>query len=141
MSTNASLLNLARNALLTAGHELGADGPHWDVIKSALTGLARSYEALKIEEEVSEQLRIHMKEALDNYEDLLGSFASEIDPRVMEELRNFINELREIYNARFEPVEDDTDLLSDLHALANEIDGMLTPEDAALILNQKRGEG
>jgi len=130
---------MARNALLSAGHEMGTEGPHWPVIKSALASLARSYEALKIEEEVTEQLRVHMKEALDNYETLLESFATDLDEKVMTELRKFVADLRDIYSARFDTVEDKNDLMTELNSLANEIDGMLSPEDAALIINQRLG--
>ncbi len=130
---------MARNALLSAGHEMGTDGPHWPIIKLALSSLARSYEALKIEEEMTEQLRIHMKEALDNYETLLESFAADLDANVMAELRKFVADLRDIYTARFDDIDDKHELLNELNALAGEIDGMLSPEDASLIINQRLG--
>lgn len=136
MVRNASLLNMARNALLAAGHEIGEDGDHWQIIKDTTAGLARAYEALKIEEEITDQLRVHMRDALDNYETLMESFAGELEPGVLDELRKFIADLRDIYNARFEDPEDEYDPLADLHILAAGIDGMLAPEDAAVILNQ-----
>ena len=58
---DAAVLNMARNALLVAGHEMGSGGDHWPVIKAAVHGLARAYEAMKIEEAVTQQLRIHMR--------------------------------------------------------------------------------
>lgn len=145
MTQNKSLLHMARNALLEAGHEIGEDGEHWRLIKDTMGGLARAYEALKIEEEVSDQLRVHMKDALDNYETLLESFATELEPDVLAELRRFVTELREIYTARFDDLQGELDPLADLRALAHDIDGMLSPEDASIVLNQKleaaNGEG
>lgn len=140
MVQNASLLNMARNALLAAGHEIGEDGAHWQIIKDTTAGLARAYEALKIEEEITDQLRVHMRDALDNYTMLLDSFAAELDSDVLEELRRFIADLRDIYNARFEEIKDEYDPLADLHILAAGIDGMLSPEEAAKILNQPQDE-
>lgn len=136
MVHNASLLNMARNALLEAGHEIGEDGAHWQIIKDTMAGLARAYEALKIEEEISDQLRVNMKDALDSYEALLEGFANELEPEVLNELRKFVAELRDVYNARFEEMVEENDPLADLHALAAEVDGMLSPEEASRILNQ-----
>lgn len=140
MTNNASLLHMARNALLEAGHEIGEDGAHWQIIKDTMAGLARAYEALKIEEEITDQLRIHMKDALDSYETLLESFSTEIEAVVLVELRKFIAELREVYNARFDDLKDEYDPIADLRTLAHGIDGMLSPEDAAEILNSKSGD-
>lgn len=140
MTHNTSLLHMARNALLEAGHEIGEDGEHWRIIKDTMAGLARAYEALKIEEEVSDQLRVNMKDALDSYETLLEGFAGELDADVLTELRRFVAELRDVYNARFDDLAETEDPLSDLRSLAHDIDGMLSPEDAAIILNQKQGD-
>lgn len=137
MTNNASLLHMARNALLEAGHEIGEDGDHWKIIKDTMAGLARAYEALKIEEEITDQLRVHMKDALDSYSNLLESFASELEPDVLAELRKFVAELRDVYNARFDDMSDGFDPLADLRSLAQGIDGMLSPEDAAAILNHE----
>jgi hypothetical protein len=130
---------MARNALLSAGHELGEDGPHWPVIKSALASLARSYEALKIEEEVTERLRTHMQEALSNYEMLLDYFKDDVEPAVMKELQAFVAELRDIYNARFETIEFEGEpgIMDGFANLARDIDGMMPASDAALILNRR----
>lgn len=138
MTENKSLLHMARNALLEAGHDIGEDGEHWRLIKDTMGGLARAYEALKIEEEVTDQLRVHMKDALDSYETLLEGFANELDAEVLSELRRFITELREVYNARFDDLDEAFDPLADLRALAHDIDGMLSPEDASIVLNQKQ---
>ena len=137
MAHNASMLNLARNALLVAGHEMGSEGDHWPVIKAAVHGLARAYEAMKIEEEVTSQLRIHMKSALDEYEQLVEHHGDELDETQRDELQQFIANMRELYHARFdEPVQaaNDDSPLADLIELATGTDGMLPFARAAAII-------
>lgn len=132
---DASLLNMARNALLVAGHEMGQDGDHWPVIKAAVHGLARAYEAMKIEEEVTNQLKLHMKAALDEYQALVESHGDELDHQQKIELQRFINDMREIYNARFDPVvSNDDNPMAELMRLATGTDGMLPFERAAAII-------
>ena len=144
-SHNASMLNMARNALLVAGHEMGADGDHWPVIKAAVHGLARAYDAMKIEEEVTRQLRTHMKAALDEYAQLLDDHGDELDLDQKRELETFVGNMRELYQARFEPVgipvpatggvaNDDNPLL-ELMDLATGTEGMLPFARAAAIIS------
>ena len=145
MLKNAAMLNMARNALLVAGHEMGESGDHWPVIKAAVHGLARAYEAMKIEEEVTRQLRTHMKAALDEYAQLLDEHGDELDLAQRRELETFVGNMRELYAARFEsaaiPVpaagagaaNDDNPLL-ELIALASGTDGMLPFARAAAII-------
>lgn len=133
MVREAAVLNLARNALLVAGHEMGGDGDHWPVIKAAVHGLARAYEAMKIEEEVTNQLRIHMRAALDEYEQLLATHAGDLDPDQREELQRFVGDMRDIYSARFdEPANDNP--IDELMQLATGTEGMLPFERAAAII-------
>lgn len=138
MTHNASMLNLARNALLVAGHEMGADGDHWPVIKAAVHGLARAYEAMKIEEEVTRQLRVHMKDALDEYEQLVDQHGDELDTAQCAELQSFIHDMRELYSARFDPVAtaaNDDNPLEGLMELATGTEGMLPFARAASIID------
>lgn len=133
MVRDAALLNMARNALLVAGHEMGADGDHWPVIKAAVHGLARAYEAMKIEEEVAEQLRTHMGRALDEYEALLDSYGDDLTDAQRHELEHFISDMRDIYTARFETPANDNPI-ADLLRMASGTEGMLPFERAANII-------
>src|SRR4051812_33616860 len=107
MASDASLLNMARNALLVAGHEMGSEGDHWPVIKAAVHGLARAYDAMKVEEEVANQLRTHMKNALDEYQSLVESYGDDLTVIQKDELEKFIDDMRDIYSARFDSPAND----------------------------------
>lgn len=133
MMRDAAVLNLARNALLVAGHEMGDGGDHWPVIKAAVHGLARAYDAMKIEEEVTAQLRVHMRAALDEYEGLLASYSSDLDPSQRAELEKFVADMRDIYSARFDAPANDNPM-EELMRLATGTDGMLPFERAAAII-------
>ena len=41
------MVSLVRNALLVAGHEMGANGDHWPVIKSTIHSIMKDWEDLK----------------------------------------------------------------------------------------------
>jgi len=38
------MVHLMRNALLVAGHEMGADGDHWPVVKATIHSLMKDWE-------------------------------------------------------------------------------------------------
>ena len=133
MATDAALLNMARNALLVAGHEMGSEGDHWPVIKAAVHGLARAYETMKLEEEVASQLRQHMQHALDEYEQIVADHGDDLTPEQKRELEKFIGDMRDIYSARFEvPANDDG--LADLIRMAHGTPGMIPFQRAAAII-------
>ena len=43
-TTEEQAVNLVRNALLVAGHEMGKDGDHWPVIKATAFSIMKDYE-------------------------------------------------------------------------------------------------
>lgn len=133
MASDASLLNMARNALLVAGHEMGSEGDHWPVIKAAVHGLARAYDAMKVEEEVANQLRTHMKAALDEYQALVESYGDDLTAVQKDELEKFIDDMRDIYSARFDTPANDNPI-AQLLRMAHGTEGMVPFERAAMLI-------
>ncbi len=93
-------VRVAKNALLIAGHEMGRDGDHWPAIKAAIYGITREFEALTVEEDVSAELETHLQELINRYATVMEN----APVALQKELRPIIDEMQEVYNARFEPV-------------------------------------
>lgn len=91
-------VHLVRNALLVAGQEMGEDGDHWPVIKSTIHSVMKDYEDLKVERNVSEELRKYYAGIIANVEKNLSKCPADKQPDV----QKILHEMREIYNARFE---------------------------------------
>ncbi len=97
---NDHTVNLARNALLVAGLEMGKEGDHWPVIKANIHALMHDYENLKIELAVQEQLREHLGQKVKEFEALLA----QSDDAFRTAMAPHVNKMREIYDAMFTPV-------------------------------------
>ncbi|MBI1272588.1 MAG: hypothetical protein GC131_00680 [Alphaproteobacteria bacterium] len=96
------LLQLARNALMVAGHEMGKEGDHWPVIKATIAGITKDYEELQIERAVSAELEEHMGDIVCEYEEMLASCDN---PALRAELEPVVREMRDVYEANFAPVD------------------------------------
>ena len=90
------MIQLVRNALLVAGQEMG-EGDHMPVIKSTIHQIMKDWEAVKIERNVDEQLKIHLYKQLEYMERDLGACTVEEQIATKPKLK----ELREIYDAYF----------------------------------------
>jgi hypothetical protein len=99
-SINATNLQLARNALLVAGLEMGAEGDHWPVIKANIQALEQDYAALQTELAVQAELCEHVGAVIAQYETLLTDCAAPLRDKVAPHVRR----LREIHTAMFSPV-------------------------------------
>lgn len=101
MSKEARMVNLARNALLVAGHEMGTEGDHWPVIKATIHGIMKDWEELQIERNVSEELKEHLGAILKDLE-----AATEKCPEfLLDDYKKILADMREIYEAQFTPVD------------------------------------
>jgi hypothetical protein len=107
--TEERVISLVRNALLVAGHEMGATGDHWPVIKSTIHGLMKDWEELKIERNVYAEMREHIYAQLDEMDRALLTYSEEVQAHTGPKLK----ELREIYDACFEAANDDANILPD----------------------------
>lgn len=99
--TEAQAVNLVRNALLAAGHEMGKDGDHWPVIKSTIYSIVRDWEELQIERNVDAEMKIHLYEQLEDMERNIDSCPAETRADIAQKLK----ELREVYDAYFSNVD------------------------------------
>ncbi len=96
------MINLVRNALLVAGHEMGEDGDHWPVIKSTIHQIMRDWENVQIERNTDAEMKIHLYQQLAIMERGLPDCA----PDVQADLAPRLKELREIYDAYFSAVDE-----------------------------------
>jgi DNA-binding transcriptional regulator GbsR (MarR family) len=108
--TEEEAVNLTRNALLVAGHELGENGDHWPVVKDTIYQIARDWEELKIERAVDAEMKIHLYAELDAAEKKL----KDLDPAIRTRVAPKLRELREIYDAYFETAYVDELVLEDI---------------------------
>jgi hypothetical protein len=97
-------VNLVRNALLVAGAEMGTDGDHWPVIKSTVYSVVKDYEDLKIERNVSEELKKYYGGIIENVQKNLHLCPL----HQQDEVRKILQEMKDIYQARFEEPVDQT---------------------------------
>ncbi|MER2519422.1 MAG: hypothetical protein ABTQ34_01900 [Bdellovibrionales bacterium] len=98
----ARMLNLMRNALIVAGHEMGETGDHWPIIKATIYQIANDYEQVKISRNVDEEMKIHLYHELGEMERHLPECADDLRPKVAAELEK----LREIFDAYFAPYDE-----------------------------------
>ncbi len=90
---------MVRNALLVAGQEMGK-GDEWPIVKDTIYKIMQDWENLKVERAVSEELQKQYAGIIDNLVNNLHLCPDELRPRAEE----MIKSLRELYQARFEPV-------------------------------------
>ena len=88
-----------RNALLVAGQEIG-NGDQWPVVKDTIYKMMKDFEDLKIERAVNEELKVHYADIINNIEGSLHLCPDDLRPSAEAMIRN----LRELYQARFEPL-------------------------------------
>ncbi len=112
--TEAQMKQLARNSLMVAGHEMGEEGDHWPVIKSTITEIMHDWEKLENERAVQAEMRKHLYAQLKEMEAKLPTCSAE-ERKIAAPI---LAELREIYDAFFESVQqeelylaEDTDLI------------------------------
>jgi hypothetical protein len=99
--TEEQAVNLLRNSLLVAGHEMGAAGDHWPVIKATVHDLMKDQENYRIEQNVMAEARHQYEGAIRELEALC-----ETSPEAAKvEIRAAVKELRELCAATFEPVD------------------------------------
>ena len=94
------MVHLVRNALLVAGNEMG-DGDHWPIVKDTIYRVMKDWEDLKIERNVRNEMKKHIYARLDEMDKLLTISSEEIRVNDAPKLK----ELREIYDAYFEPLD------------------------------------
>lgn len=92
------MVHLVRNALLVAGQEMG-NGDHWPVVKSTIYSIMKDWEDLKIERNVHAELKKHLYAQLDEMDRLAQNHTAAEKAEALPKLK----ELREIYDAYFEP--------------------------------------
>ncbi len=94
-------VHLVRNSLLVAGSEMGAEGDHWPVIKTTIHSIMRDWESLQIERNVEAELKTHYNAMISNLERNLHLCPIDLQPAAIK----MIGEMRQLYQARFEPAE------------------------------------
>jgi len=99
--TEKQMKDLARNALMVAGNEMGKEGDHWPVIKNTITDIMMDWEHLEREREVHAEMKIHLYEQLDIMKENLKNCTLE-EKKIAAPL---ISELEEIYDAFFTEVK------------------------------------
>ena len=95
-------INLVRNALLVAGHEMGEDGDHWPVIKSSIHQMMRDWEELQIERNVQAQLKINIEDTIKELRSIHQDSPDSFKP----EIESAIKELTELHDAAFGAVNE-----------------------------------
>ncbi len=101
------MVNLVRNALLVAGHEMGDDGDHWPVIKSTIHQIMQDWETVKTERAVDAELKIQLYTQLEIMENELPNCT----PAARAEVAPQLKELREIYDAYFSELDEKSVLI------------------------------
>lgn len=97
------MIDIVRNALLVAGQEMGRDGDHWPIINSTIYEIMKDWEELKIERNVFAEVKKH-------YEDMIQQLVAVRNGSSEEEkveLDNTIVELRALYRACFDEVQNE----------------------------------
>lgn len=94
-------VNLVRNALLVAGMEMGREGDHWPVIKSTIYSVVQDWENLKIQRNVDAELKKHYMDMINDLENNLSLCPSNLRA----DAEKMIRDMRDLYQARFEPIE------------------------------------
>ncbi len=100
--TDAQKVRLVRNSLLVAGHEMGAEGDHWPVIKSTIQNIEKDWEDLQTERSVHAEMRTHIGKALADLEKALPLCPADLRP----EMDRMMEEVWEIYEAQFSRIDE-----------------------------------
>jgi len=103
------MVDIVRNALLVAGHEMGQEGDHWPVINDTVYKIMKDFEDVKIEKNV-------IAEVKKNYELMLQQLIklrNETSEEEKGELESTITELRALYRACFDEVQNEFISLND----------------------------
>ncbi len=121
------MVHLVRNALLVAGHEMGAPeqgGDHWPIINATIHSVMQDWEDLKIERNVHEELSQHYKKVIDDLEAGFASCPDDLKPTAQQ----MIGELRELHHSCFDPINhlafntDDVEQPTHIERMLNIID-------------------
>ena len=99
--TEAQAVDLVRNALVVAGHELGKDGDHWPVIKSTVHSIMRDYEEWEVGKNTFAEVRKHYREMITELRDLSEKCPEESKAQV----NALVADLLQLYTACFTPVD------------------------------------
>ena len=102
--TEAQMVNMVRNTLLVAGHEMGESGDHWPVVKSTIQSVMKDYENLQINRNVDAELKVHLATWLNNLETEIAKCPA----HERAEMELGLKELREVYSAYFEDAKVET---------------------------------
>lgn len=105
------MVDIVRNALLVAGHEMGSEGDHWPVINDTVLKIMKDLEGAKIEQNVFQEVK-------KNYEIMLQQMIALRDRSTEEEkgeLEATITELRALYRACFDEVQNEFVHLDESH--------------------------
>ncbi len=108
--SEAEMVNLVRNALLVAGHEMGAEGDHWPVIKSTVYSVMREWEDIQAERNAFVELKKYVDDVIQEMESAKADCPDELLP----ELTELTNELRDVADACFTGVDQTKLVLSDI---------------------------
>jgi len=107
--TEAQKVRLVRNSLLVAGHEMGAEGDHWPVIKSTIQSIEKDWENLQTERNVHAEMRTHIGKALADLEKALPLCPADL----RSEMNKMMEEAWEIYEAQFSRVDENSITVSE----------------------------
>jgi len=107
--TEAQKVRLVRNSLLVAGHEMGAEGDHWPVIKSTIQSIEKDWENLQTERNVYAEMRTHIGKALADLEKALPLCPVDVRPQ----MNKMMEELWELYEAQFSRVDESSITVSE----------------------------
>jgi hypothetical protein len=103
--------SLLRNALLVAGDELGGkEGDHWPVVKQTIHELSRDVEERRLNRQADAEMKRHLYAILREAE----ADVKKLSKAEQDEALPKIKELREIFDAYFEPAEVDELVLEDI---------------------------
>jgi len=99
--TEEKMVTLVRNALVAAGHEMGKVGDHWPIIKATVDKILKDWENCKVESKITAEVQKTFAGAISDMEKDLAV----CPPDLLPEARKIIDRMREIYDARFAPVD------------------------------------
>lgn len=91
------MANLARNALIVAGLEMGNEGDHWPVINATIHSLMQDLENLKIERNVADSVRVHFRQMISE----LKTMRTEAPQNLKHHFDKAICDLEDIYDSAF----------------------------------------
>jgi hypothetical protein len=100
-NTEEQMVNLVRNALVAAGHEMGKEGDHWPVIKSTVNKVLKDWENIKAEREINAEFKKEFGDIIKDMENNLQKCPADFRP----EAEKLVAWVRELYDARFSPVD------------------------------------